>query len=342
MVEPAAEEPKRSEAEGLLVLSTADVEACLTMPDCVEAVGAALIAVSAGEVHNPLRTTVMPPFDGAPGLLGLMPAVRAGESWLYGLKEVCVFPGNHAKGIDSHQGSVLLHDGQTGRLLAIMNGATITAIRTAAATAVASRALARPDSRVLALVGAGIQARWHLESLALVHDLAEIRVCSHRPERAAAFAEHWAGRYPIRAVETAAAAVDGADIVTTVTNAVEPVVERESIADGTHLNAVGSSFATKRELDTATMAAARLFVDRRESTLAESGDYLLAAADGAIGPDHIVAEIGDVIDGRVAGRRTSAEITVFKSLGLAIEDIAAAEVALGRARELGLGTVVPF
>ena len=326
----------------VLVLSADDVAACLPMADCVTAMSAALQAVSAGEVHNPLRTIVMPPFDGAPGLLGLMPAIRAGDRWVYGLKEVCVFPGNHHKGIDSHQGSVLLHDGETGRLLTIMNGSLITAIRTAAATAVASQALARSDSRVLAIVGAGIQARWHLESLSLVHELDEIRVCASRQERADAFASQWSDRYPVRATASVERALAGADIVTTVTNSTDPVIERRWLHDGVHVNAVGSSFATKRELDSATMADARLFVDRRESTVNESGDYLLALADGAIGDDHIVAEIGEVLAGSAGGRRSDDELTVFKSLGLAIEDVAAAEVVLANAEASGRGVRVPF
>ncbi len=326
----------------LLVLSADDVAACLPMAACIEAMESALRAVSSGTVHNPLRTSVIPPFEDAPGLLGLMPAVRGGERWVYGMKEVCVFPGNHHRGIDSHQGSVLLHDGETGRLSAIMNGSVVTSIRTAAVSAVASRTLARPGSRTLALVGAGIQAERHLESLTLVHRFDDIRVCAARPERAAAFAEGRSTRHPIRATRTVEEAVTGADVIATVTNSAEPVIDRRWLADGVHINAVGSSFATKRELDTATMAAARLFVDRRESTLAESGDFLLAQAEGAIGPDHIVAEIGEVLNGTAPGRRTDGELTVFKSLGLAIEDVAAAEVVVTNARAAGRGTKVAF
>ncbi len=326
----------------LLVLSAADVEVCLPMADCIEAMSAALLAVSAGEVHVPLRTSVIPPFDGAPGLLGLMPAIRQGDPFLYGLKEVCVFFGNHALGVDSHQGSVLLHEGRTGRLVAIMNGTTVTSIRTAAASAVASRALARPDSRTLALIGAGHQARRHLEALALVHDLDDIRVCARHPDRAQEFAAEWSDRYPVRAVDTVAEAVDGADIVTTVTNAAEPVLTGDLVVPGVHINAVGSSFATKRELDGAAVAASRLFVDRRESTVNESGDYLLALDEGLIGPDHIVAEVGEVLAGLADGRTDDRQVTLFKSLGLAVEDLMAAEVAYRLALRLGRGSIVEF
>lgn len=329
-------------SDELLVLSADDVAMCLPMNQCIDAMRLALIAVSQGDVHNPLRMTVMPPFDRAPGLLGLMPAIRGGEQWLYGLKEVCVFPGNHHIGIDSHQGSVLLHDGETGRLMAIMNGSAITAIRTAAATAAASEVLARKDSKVLALVGAGIQARWHLEALTLVHELDEIRVCSARTASAARFVDTWSSNYPVSLAESVEVALAGADIVTTVTNSSEPVLHREWLSPGTHINAVGSSFAAKRELDTTTIAASRLFVDRRESTINESGDYLLALADGAIKPDHIVAEVGEVLMSSTQGRHDNDDLTVFKSLGLAIEDVMAAEVAFANAQASDRGTTVPF
>jgi ornithine cyclodeaminase/alanine dehydrogenase-like protein (mu-crystallin family) len=327
----------------LLVLSANDVEACLPMAECIDAMTNALRMISNGEVHNPLRNAIIPPLDGAPGILGLMPAVRGGETFSYGLKEVCVFPGNHALGIDSHQGSVLVHEGETGRLVAILNGSAVTAIRTAAATAVASRALARPESNVLALVGAGFQARWHLEALMQVHEIDEVRVCSRNPASSQAFAERWARTYPISAVGTVEEAMRGADIVTTVTNSAGPVVDRRWVEPGMHLNAVGSSVASRREMDSATVASSRLFVDSRVSAVNEGGDLLLAAADGVVAADeHIVAEVGAVLNGSNAGRRDDGEITLFKSLGLAIEDLLAAEVAIDNARELGRGTIVDF
>ncbi|MFT7474079.1 MAG: ornithine cyclodeaminase [Verrucomicrobiales bacterium] len=326
----------------LLVLSATDVEACLPMAECIDAMGDAFRMISSGEVHNPLRNAIVPPLDGAPGILGLMPAVRGGDGFSYGLKEVCVFPGNHALGIDSHQGSVLVHEGETGRLVAILNGSAVTAIRTAAATAVASRVLARPQSNVLALVGAGFQARWHLEALAQVHQLDEVRVCSRNPASSQAFAERWSSTYAVRAVGTVEEAMRGADIVTTVTNSPEPVVDRRWVETGMHLNAVGSSVASKREMDSATVAASRLFVDSRVSAVNEAGDLLLASADGVVADEHIIAEVGEVLNGSNAGRRDDDEITLFKSLGLAIEDLLAAEVAIGNAQELGRGTVVDF
>lgn len=325
----------------LLVLSAADVAACLPMDRCIEAMRGALVAASTGEVYNPLRMPLMPPFP-SPGLLGLMPAVRGGDSMLYGLKEVCVFPGNHQLGIDSHQGSVLLHDGRTGELRAILNGSLVTSIRTAAVSAVATAALARPDSRVLALVGAGIQAGRHLESLAMTMAFDEIRVVGRSPESADRFAERWTDLADVRPCRSVKAAVEGADVVVTVTNSAEPVLDRAWIADGVHINAVGSSVKSKRELDSATVAAASLFVDRRESTLNESGDFLIAAAELGLGPDHIRAEIGELLAGAATGRAGDGEITLFKSLGLAVEDLVAAELAVTVADELGFGTRLEF
>lgn len=325
----------------LLVLSASDVEASLPMLECIQAMSEALVASHLGQVDNPLRQILLPKMAEAKGLLGLMPAVLAGAR-TYGLKEVCVFPGNHAVGLDSHMGSVLLHDGCTGALTAILNGSAITAIRTAAATAVASRALARPESSVMALVGCGTQARWHLESLSLVHCLDDIRVCSANPDNAVAFASAWQDKYPIRAVEGVEAALAGCDILTTVTSSSDPVVDETWISDGLHINAVGSSVANRREIDGETVARSRLFVDREESTINEAGDYLLALAEGLITNKHIVAEVGAVIAGHSPGRGDSSEVTMFKSLGLAVEDLMAAEVSVSNARLLGLGSVVPF
>lgn len=300
------------------IFSEHDVRTQLTMRDCIAAMEEALGALARGEVHQPLRQAVRGP--GAAGLLGLMPAFRSGPPSYYALKEVCVFPGNPARGLDTHLGAVLLHSGETGELLAIANASAITEIRTAAVSAVATRLLAREDSKVLAIIGAGVQGRSHLEALPLVRGFEEIRIHSRTPGRAAALA----ARDPRAAVvNTVREAVEGADVVVTATSAREPILERDWIAPGTHINAVGSSIAQARELPAGLVAAASLFVDRRESTVNESGDYLAALAEGAIDASHIRGEIGDVLLGRCEGRRSREEITLFKSLGLAIEDLAA-------------------
>src|SRR6185503_5299880 len=246
------------------------------------------------------------------------------------------------RGLDAHQGGVLLFDGETGQLRALIDGSAVTSIRTAAVTAVATRALARPDSSVLAIVGSGVQARPHLEAMAAVRPFDQARVWSRTPKHAQAFAAEAQAPFPVEAVETAEAAVRGADVVVTVTSSREPVVERGWLAPGAHVNAVGSSIPTARELDSATIAAAAVFVDRRESTLNESGEYLRAIEEEGIGPDHIRAELGEVLVGSYEGRRSDDELTVFISLGLAVEDLAAAEYLYQRARDDGVGSLVPF
>jgi ornithine cyclodeaminase/alanine dehydrogenase-like protein (mu-crystallin family) len=315
----------------ILILNEHEVEHLLTMRECIGVMEEALASLARGEVTNPLRNVVRG--SGASGFLGLMPAFRGGETPLYALKEVCVFPGNPARGLDTHLGAVLLHSGETGQLMAVMNASAITAIRTAAVSAVATRVLAREDARSLAIIGAGVQGRTHLEAIPLVRDIDDIRVVS----RTRGKAEALAGK-GVRVVESVEEAVRGADIIVTATSSREPVIKREWIADGVHINAVGSSIAAARELDGSTVAAASLFVDRRESTVNESGDYLSALREGAIGDDHIRGEIGDILIGKTRGRRSAKEITLFKSLGLAVEDLASAEFLFERAGREGAGT----
>lgn len=322
----------------LLVLSEHDVDDLLTMPECIEVMAEALTALARGEVHQPLRSIVRA--EAASGFLGLMPAYRGGSSPAYALKEICLFPGNPARGLDTHLGGVLLHSGETGELLAIMNASAITAIRTAAVSALATRLLAREDARVLAIVGAGVQARSHLRAIPCVRPIDEVRIVSRTRSKAEAVAAT-DGR--VRVVDTVEEAVRGADVVVTVTSSREPVIRREWIEGGTHINAAGSSVAGARELDAATVAGASLFVDRRESTVNESGDYLGALREGAIsGPGHIRAELGEILTGKAEGRTSRDEITLFKSLGIAIEDLASAAFLFDKARRLGRGTTVEF
>ena len=326
----------------LLVLSADDVHALLTYPDCTEAVAAALIARARGEVHQPLRTFVRP--EGGAGMMVVMPVIWPGRETGYALKAICLFPGNPAVGKDAHQGVVLLSSEETGEPVAIMNASAVTEIRTAAASVVATRALARPDATELAIIGTGVQARAHLRALAETWPLTGIRVAGRTPERAAAFAAALPGHagVPVRACASAEAAVAGAGIVVTATSAAEPVVRREWLAPGCHINAVGAYSPRTRELDTATVAAAALFADSRESASSEAGDFLLPLADGAITPDHLRAELGEVLTGKAAGRTSAAEITVFKSLGLAVEDLAAAQFLFARCSSEGRGQWVDF
>ncbi|PYQ26862.1 MAG: ornithine cyclodeaminase [Acidobacteria bacterium] len=288
------------------------------MTECIAVMEDALAATARDEVHNPLRQVIRA--AGAPGFLGLMPAWRGGDAPYYALKEVCVFPENPKRGLDTHVGAVILHSGETGEPLGFFNASAITAIRTAAVSAVATKLLAREDSSVLAILGAGVQARSHREAIPLVRPIKEIRMCGRDGD----------------AEET----VRGADIIVTATSSREPVLKREWISPGAHINAVGSSIPTTRELDGETVAAASLFVDRRESTVNESGDYLFAVREKAIVPNHIKAEIGEILVGNADGRKSRDEITLFKSLGLAIEDLASAAFLFEKARREGRGTWV--
>jgi ornithine cyclodeaminase/alanine dehydrogenase-like protein (mu-crystallin family) len=315
----------------VLVLSEHDVEELLTMEECIGVMEDALAALARGQVHNPLRQAIRAP--GAKGLLGLMPAWREGGlggTPYYALKEVCVFPENPSRGLDTHLGAVILHSGETGEPLAFINASAITAIRTAAVSAVATRLLSREESSVLAILGAGTQAISHLRAIPLVRAIREVRVFS----RSRAKAE----RLGVTVVDSVEEAIRGADIVVTATSSREPIVRREWISPGTHINAVGSSIAAARELDTETMVASSLFVDRRESTINESGDYLAAVSAGAV----IRAEIGDLLIGKASGRESASEITLFKSLGLAVEDLAAVAFLWDKARQEGRGTWVDF
>ena len=324
------------------LLTDEEVRRLLPMEECIALMGDALAALARGEVHQPLRTVVRPP--ATESMLGLMPAYRQAPFPAYGLKTVCIVPGNPARGLDAHQGTVALLDGETGELRALMNASPVTEIRTAAVSAVATRLLAREDASRLALLGAGVQGHAHLEALSAVRSLEGVRVWSRTPERARTFASRAEGRYPfpVEPVTSPETAVLGADVVVTATFAREPILRRTWLARGAHVNAVGSATPTARELDTATIAEGALFVDRRESALNEAGDYVLAAREGAVGPEHIRAELGEVLVGLRPGRSSPDELTVFKSLGLAVEDLFAAEHVLRRAEETGVGTVMPF
>jgi len=333
----------------LLVLSAADVHAVLGYAECAEAMRGALTALAAGQAQQPLRTVVET--AGAAGLVALMPSYLAGDgsAAAHGLKAICITPGNPAAGLDTHQGIVLLSDGRTGEPLAILNASAVTEIRTAAVSVVATELLARPEAATLAVIGAGVQARSHILALDRARPLTEVRVASRDPAGAERLAISVGGhtRASVRPCSSAREAVTGADIIVTATSSAAPVLHRDWIASGVHINAVGACQPHVRELDSATVAAGVLFADRRDSLFAESGDYLLAATDGAAGPDSVRAELGQVLLGCADGRRDDGEITIFESLGLAVEDLAAAALAYRQAvqaKETGIpvGSWVSF
>ena len=322
-----------------LVVSQREVPALLPMAECIEAMAGALRTLATGDARLPLRPVVTLP-DGR-GAFAVMPAYLGGPPAI-GLKAITVFPGNHGTPLDSHQGAVLLFDAVRGSLLALIDASSVTAIRTAAVSAVATRLLAREDAGDLALLGTGVQALSHLEALAQVRTLRRVRVHSREASNVRGFMARAHERLGIR-VEAAASAreaVEGADLVCTTTASRTPVLEGAWLSRGTHVNAVGASLKDARELDTAAVAGARLFVDRRESALAEAGDFLIPKAEGVLGDEHIRGEIGELLLGTRPGRESRDEVTLFKSLGLAVEDVAAARVVFANATRSGAGTWV--
>ena len=314
------------------IIDEHDVRRLLPMGECIEVMAEALASLARGEVHNPLRFVVRPPDAAEPD--GADAGLPRWRDAALGLKTVVIAPGNAARNMDLHQGFVALFDGETGETRALLNAGGITAVRTAAVSAVATRLLARDDARTLAILGAGIQGKANLEAMRAVRDFDRVVAWSRTPGRAAAELED------VEEVATVEEALRDADVVVTATSAPEPIVQRGWLKEGVHVNAVGSSIPTTRELDTETMRDAALFVDRRESTVNEAGDFLFPQREGAIGPEHIRAEIGELLIGSAEGRRSPGELTVFKSLGLAVEDLAAAEHVLRRAEAEGAGTVV--
>ncbi len=323
----------------MLILTRSDVERLLPMRECIALMADALAARARGETIQPLRTPIRLP-DGS-GILVSMPAWVATPPAL-GVKVISVFPGNHAAGRDSHQGAVLYLDPATGELLAVVEAGAITAIRTAAVSGVATDHLACRDADDLAILGAGVQAESHLAAMCAVRDIRRVRLWNRSAERAHRLADQGEQRHGIRAevVNTPADAVRGASIVCTVTAAREPVLQGEWLEAGVHLNAVGSSTAETRELDATAVYRSRLFVDARDSALNEAGDLLIPIKEGRLTAEHIQAELGDVLVGRHPGRRSARELTLFKSLGLGIEDVAAARYVVGEAKRLGIGREV--
>src|SRR5579862_2034883 len=322
------------------VLTGDDLRAVLTPAACIEAMEDVLGRLARGHLYQPLRVIAQPPR--ASGLIGLMPAYRAEPVPRYAVKALTIVPDNPSRGLDTHQGAVLLSNGDTGVLEALVDAAVLTEIRTAAVSAVATRALARADARTLVVLGAGAQARSHVETLPLVRGIERIVVWARRRDAAETLVGRLAPELRARA-EVATdlrGAVERADVLVTATAAREPLVEGSWLQHGVHVNAVGSSLPSTRELDGVALARARLFVDRRESAVSEAGDYLLALREGAIGDDHAMTELGDVLTGALTGRTSDEEITLFESLGLAVEDLAAAEAALAAAQQRGVGALV--
>lgn len=325
-------------AMATLILTQTEIRALLPMRACIDLMSEALASLARGEGQNPLRRAMR--FEENKGLIAMMPGSLRSPPAI-GLKVVTVLPGNHGTRWDSHQGVVILFDQDHGVPQTILDASEVTAIRTAAVSGLATRLLAREGAQDLAILGSGVQARTHLEAILLVREVRRVRVFSPDSAQCKAFAQRAALRgVTVEPMSSAREAVLGADILCTTTSSREPVVADEWIAAGAHVNAVGSSNPSARELDTATVKRARLFVDRRESALNEAGDFLIPKSEGAIGDEHIRGELGDVQIGKCAGRGSREEVTVFKSLGIAVEDLAAAHFIDRVARERGIGTLV--
>ncbi|MCV0396725.1 MAG: ornithine cyclodeaminase family protein [Rhizobiaceae bacterium] len=321
----------------MIVLSNDDIAALLPMIDAIEIVGNAMVAVSAGKANLPLRSIMQ---VGGPNAMGMMPGYLAEPAACYGVKLVSLFPGNPEAGYSSHQGAMVLFEAKHGSAVAMMNAGLLTAIRTAAASAVATRALAKKEAPVLAIIGTGEQAEHHLDAMMAVRPIRELRVAGRRAEKAVAFASHAAERYPelsITAGTDARAAVDGADIVCTVTSSPEPVLLGEWVGPGTHLNVVGASVPSKREIDEDMVAKAALYVDYRPSTFAQAGEVIGALETGRIGKGHVLGEIGELIAGKAPGRTGDGQITLYRSLGIAAQDLACAAHCAELARARGRG-----
>lgn len=321
------------------ILDTAQVTMLLPMAECVDVMSRVLAALARGDAIQPLRTMVRLPHQR--GVFAVMPA-QVDDPDAFGVKVISVFPKNEGSRFDSHQGAVLLFEPEHGTLAAIMDAAAMTAIRTAAVSAVATRLLARHDAGDLAILGTGVQARTHLEAMRVVRDIRRVRVWSRHEAHQRTFAA-WAGQRFGCEVETPASARDavaGADIVCTVTSSRTPVLAGAWVAAGAHINAVGASLRDARELDTDALVRSRLFVDRRESALNEAGDVLIPLAEGAITDAHILGEVGELLLGQAAGRQSPTDVTLFKSLGLAVEDVAAAHLVWSEAERRNVGMVV--
>jgi ornithine cyclodeaminase len=309
----------------LLILDSDQVHRLLPMRDCIDVMEQALGDLQRGSLSHPLRTVWVPP--GINGATVWMPAYRSAPKPMFGTKLLFVLNDNPSRGLDSHQGQVILADGETGQIRALLDASAVTAIRTAAVSALATRLLSREDAGTLAIIGTGVQARKHLESLPLVRRFTRVLVAGRTRDQAQQFADSVATRAacPVAAAESVEHAARAADVLVTVTDSPTPVISREWLRPGTHVNAVGASRPWAWEIDPKMYADAVVVCDRRESLCAEAGDYLRAVADRLIAGPEQVGELGELIVGARKGRTSADQITLFRSLGLAIEDLAAAE-----------------
>ena len=300
------------------------------MRECIAVMEQALGDIQRGFLSHQLRTVWVPP--DVNGATVWRPAYRSAPKPMFGGKLLFVLNDNPSRGLDSHQGQVILADGETGQIRALLDASAVTGIRTAAVSALATRLLAREDAQVLAIVGTGVQARKHLESIPLVRAFTRVLVAGRTRDHAERFVDSVAAQTPcpVAAAESVEHASRAADVLVTVTDSPTPVISREWLRPGTHVNAVGASRPGAWEIDPKIYADAVAFCDRRESLCAEAGEYLRAVADGLIAGPEQIGELGELIVGKRKGQTSADQITLFRSLGLAIEDLAAAEFIVER------------
>jgi ornithine cyclodeaminase len=321
------------------LLTEDHVKSLLPMPDLIAAMESAVARFSAGEVLQPVRSVLMVGPQRA--YFGLMPAYIEQPASL-GAKLVTVFNDNHTRGLPSHLATIVLFDPETGALIGLMDGRYITEARTAAVSAVSARHLARPGASRLAILGSGVQARSHVEAFAEVRALSEVRVWSPNARSRERFVEEMSGHVPVRieAAASAAAAVSGADLIVLVTSSPTPVLDRAWVAKGAHVVSVGACRPDQREMAPELVADGRFFVDSRAAALVESGDVVQGMREGRFDESHLAGELGELVLGRVKGRTADDEITIFKSLGMAVEDVVAADLVYRKALETGAGTTL--
>ncbi len=322
----------------VLIVNQEEVRRIFPMGECIEVMAEAFESLAKGKIAQPLRTIM-----GVQGgnVLAMMPSYNEDIKSL-GAKIITVFPGNHGTEFDAHQGIVLLYEASHGSLKAIIDATAITGIRTAAVSAVATRILANPGTRSLAILGAGTQGRAHFEAMRLLFDFERVHVWDVFPEAAKKFAGSESKRtgLDVRYAATAEEAVVDHDLICTTTPAKEPILMGRWLKPGAHINAIGACTPLVRELDTQAVLGSRLFIDRMESTQREAGDFIIAKNEGAIDDSHIKGELGDLVAGTIKGRQSREEITLFKAVGLAMQDLASANYIYGKARKTGVGVEV--
>jgi ornithine cyclodeaminase len=294
------------------------IASLLPMNECIDVMEKMFRSIASGETNQPLRSIMWLPDK--TGLLGMMPGYSASLG-VMGIKVITVFHSNRESKLPSHQGVVILFDTKHGSPLMIFDAAEITAIRTAAVSALATKLLSRKNSESLAIIGSGEQAQKHLESIMLVRRIKQVSLWSLNEKNAKEFAEKNSATIKINVSKSVEHAMNNADVICTVTSSAEPLIKSEWISAGTHINAVGASVASKRELDSKAILRSKLFADCYESIFNEGGDFLIPKKEGLVNDDHVKADIAEVLTGKKPGRENDEEITVFKSLGIAAEDI---------------------